>query len=93
MVDFSERTTGADGLAVIEAFGPADAGQVVVSADGYGIQPRWADPKTPGRKLVRLIAAAPLVGRLVPEKGDEELARGWRVRAWTNTITTAEGRS
>ncbi len=78
VIDFTERTTGADGMAIIEGFGPDDIGAIDFVAEGFGIQPRWLDPSKPGLKRVRLIAVTSLKGRLVPEKGDETLAKGWR---------------
>jgi Carboxypeptidase regulatory-like domain len=83
VADIAERATGPDGVAILDAFSPEQVGWVDVIAKGYGIQPRWLDPESPGLKRVTFIPVIALSGRLVPENVDPKLVKGWRVRAWT----------
>ena len=80
--DLTERTTGPDGVAVIEAFD--DVSYVDVIAKGYGTQPRWFDDAPGKQRQVTLVRSAGLKGRLVAVGGDASLARGWKIRAWTD---------
>ena len=89
--DLTERTTGPDGVAVIEAFD--DITYVDVIAKGYGTQPRRIDDAPAGPKLVALVRPAGLRGRLVPVGGDASLAVGWKIRAWTDEIDGGNGPS
>ncbi len=91
--DLTERTTGPDGVAVLDSFGPEEVGSVDVIAEGFGIQPRWLAPEKPGPKEVRLLPVVTFRGRLVPIEADPQLARGWRVRAWTHTVVDPRGRT
>jgi protocatechuate 3,4-dioxygenase beta subunit len=88
IADLAERATGPDGRALLDAFGPDEIGAVDIIAKGYGIQPRWFDPAQPGPKRARLLPVVAVAGRLVPEEGGPERARGWRVRAWTNDLVS-----
>jgi hypothetical protein len=83
VADLAERATGPDGVAILDAFSPDQVGWVDVIAKGYGIQPRRLDPDSPGLKRVTLSPVTSLSGRLVPDKVDPKLVKGWRVRAWT----------
>jgi hypothetical protein len=83
VADLAERATGPDGMAILDAFGPEQVVWVDVIAKGYGLQPRWLDPDSPGPKRVTLSPVTSLSGRLVPDNVDPKLVKGWRVRAWT----------
>jgi hypothetical protein len=88
IVDLIERTTGPDGVALLDAFGPEEVGDVDVIARGFGTQPRWFDPARAGPKIVRLVPVVSLKGQLVVAKEQAGLARGWRIRAWTRRSPT-----
>ena len=90
--DLTERTTGPDGVAVIEAFGPDDVGLRRRHRQGLRHPAPMVRPDAPGPKRVALVRpVVALKGRLVPDGGDAALARGWRVRAWTSTTPTTRG--
>ena len=91
VADFAERSTGPDGVAILDAFGPDEISWVDVIAKGYGIQPRSLDPETPGLKRVTLKPVTALSGRLVPDKVEPKLMKGWHVRAWTRGAYRSPG--
>ena len=83
VADLAERATGPDGVAILDAFSPDEIGWVDVIAKGFGTQPRWLDPETPGPRRVTLKPVTALSGRLVPDQVEPKLMKGWHVRAWT----------
>ncbi len=81
VADRIAATTGADGLAVLDAVAPDELAYVDVHSREFGIQGRPIAPKAGKPAVIALRPASNWKGRLSAE--DPQHARGWRVRAWT----------
>jgi hypothetical protein len=92
VADRLERTTDAEGRAVMDAFEPAELALIQVRAKGFGSQPRAFHPPADGPTVVWLRPAAKVSGRLVG--APLGVVHGWKVSALTapaDGVTARDG--
>ena len=81
IAEVAAGTTGADGLAVMDAAPPEELIYVDVHAPGFGIQGRQINPIPGQPTTITLRPVSTWAGRLTA--ADPAHLRGWKVRAWT----------
>ncbi len=86
VADRLERTTDAEGRAVLDAFEPQEVALIQVRTRGFGSQPRNFHPPADGPTVVWLRRVAKVSGRLVG--APPGVVHGWKVSALT---TPADG--
>jgi hypothetical protein len=81
VAEMASATTGPDGVAVLDAFAPAELAYVDVHSRAFGIQGRPIVPRPGTPAVVALRPASTWKGHLSAD--DPGHARGWHVQAWT----------